>query len=88
MFQQLPELVNRFLLPPDPIILHYTLNPAVPPPEKPGAWDVEVRLDDSTLKNRMNQSVVQLAVETARELSKMDDEVCLFISANFGGFRN
>lgn len=77
MFQQLSELVNRFLLPPDPIILHYTLNPAVPPPEKPGAWDVEVKLDDSALKNRMNHSVVQLADKTARELAKLDDEVCL-----------
>ncbi|KAH9916573.1 uncharacterized protein BXZ73DRAFT_105767 [Epithele typhae] len=29
-FQHLPEHVNRFLLPPDPIILHYTLNPRSP----------------------------------------------------------
>lgn len=75
MFHQLPEVVNRFLMPPDPVILHYTLNPAIPPPEKPGAWDVEVKLDDSTLKGRMNHAVVQLATETARELSKLDEEV-------------
>ena len=75
MFHQLPEVVNRFLSPPDPVVLHYTLNPAIPPPEKPGAWDVEVKLDDATLKHRMNHSVVQLAVETGRELAKIDDEV-------------
>ncbi|KAL6299811.1 SWI/SNF complex 60 kDa subunit [Sparassis latifolia] len=76
-FQNLPELVNRFLLPPDPIILHYTLNPAVPPPEKPGAWDVEVRVDDSTLKGRMNHVIVQMASESARDLAKLDDEIAL-----------
>jgi SWI/SNF-related matrix-associated actin-dependent regulator of chromatin subfamily D len=34
-FQQLPEIMMRFLLPPDPIVLHYTLNPSIAPPEKP-----------------------------------------------------
>lgn len=75
MFHQLPEIVNRFLHPPDPVVLHYTLNPTVPPPEKPGAWDVEVKLDDSAIKSRMNHAVLQLAPETARELAKLDEEV-------------
>lgn len=77
-FQHLPELVNRFLLPPDPIVLHYTLNPALPPPEKPSAWDVEVKLDDSGLKSRMSHAVVQMASDTARDLAKLDDEVSFY----------
>ncbi|KAH9837641.1 BAR-domain-containing protein [Rhodofomes roseus] len=81
MFQQLPELVNRYLLPPDPIILHYTLNPAIPPPEKPGAWDAEVKLDDSGLKSRMSHAVVQMAAETARELAKLDDEIAMHVQS-------
>lgn len=76
-FQHIPEVVNRFLMPPDPIILHYTLNPTVPPPEKPSAWDVEVRVDDTGLKGRMNHVVVQMASETARDLTKLDDEIAL-----------
>ncbi|KAH9921644.1 SWI/SNF complex 60 kDa subunit [Fomitopsis serialis] len=81
MFQQLPEVVNRYLLPPDPIILHYNLNPAIPPPEKPGAWDVEVKLDDSGLKSRMSHAVVQLATETARDLAKLDDEIAMHVQS-------
>lgn len=80
-FQHLPELVNRFLLPLDPIILHYTLNPALPPPEKPSAWDVEVKLDDSGLKSRMSHAVVQMASDTARDLAKLDDEIALHVQS-------
>ncbi len=78
-FQHLPELVNRFLLPPDPIVLHYTLNPTFPPPEKPSAWDVEVKVDDSNLKARMQHVVVSMAQDSARDLTKLDEEV----TANF-----
>ena len=73
--QHLPELVNRYLLPPDPIILHYTLNPAEPPPEKPSAWDVEVKVDDANLKSRMQHVVVSMAQDSARDLTKLDEEV-------------
>ena len=63
--------MNRFLLPPEPIILHYTLNPAIPPPEKPAAWDVEVKLDDSSLKARMQHVVMSMASDSAKELTKL-----------------
>ncbi|KAI6002430.1 SWI/SNF complex 60 kDa subunit [Pisolithus orientalis] len=46
VFQQLPELVNRYLMPPDPVVLHYTINPMVPPPERPQAWDIEDSTQD------------------------------------------
>lgn len=83
LFQQLPELVNRYLLPPDPIVLHYTLNPGVPPLDKPGAWDVEVKLDDSGLKGRMSHVVVQMAQDTAKNLVKLDEEVSFkFVSGD------
>ncbi|KAI0944266.1 hypothetical protein AcW1_002018 [Taiwanofungus camphoratus] len=81
LFQQLPELVNRYLLPPDPIVLHYTLNPGVPPPDKPGAWDVEVKLDDSGLKGRMSHVVVQMAQDTAKNLVKLDEEIALHVQS-------
>ncbi|PCH42853.1 SWI/SNF complex 60 kDa subunit [Wolfiporia cocos MD-104 SS10] len=75
LFQQIPEKVNRYLMPPEPIVLHYTLNPTTPPPEKPAAWDVEVRLDDSALKARMHHAMLQVSSETIREMSKLDDEI-------------
>ncbi|KAI0776606.1 SWI/SNF complex 60 kDa subunit [Trametes elegans] len=80
-FQHLPELVNRFLMPPDPIILHYTINPSVPPPEKPSAWDVEVKVDDSHLKSRMQHVVVSMAQDSARDLTKLDEEIALHIQS-------
>ena len=73
-FQQLPEIVNRYLAPPEPIVLHYTLNPAVAPPEKPAAWDVEVKVDDSNLKGRMQHVVMSMAQDSAKELTKLDEE--------------
>lgn len=75
LFNQIPELVRRYLLAPDPIILHYTLNPQHAPPEKPSAWDVEVKVDDVVQRNRMNGLVIGVAQETAKELVRIDEEV-------------
>lgn len=74
MFQHIPELVNRYLMPPDPIILHYEINPAIAPPERPLAWDVEVRTEDVGMKNRTT-AMVQATKESAQELTKLDEEV-------------
>lgn len=61
-------------MPPDPIVLYYTFNPAAPPPERPSAWDIEVKMEDTTVKNRMT-AIVQSSKESAQDLSKLDDEV-------------
>ncbi|KAF8809814.1 SWI/SNF complex 60 kDa subunit [Phlegmacium glaucopus] len=76
IFQKLPEIVNRYLAAPDPIVLHYNLNPAVPPPERPTAWDVEVKMEDSALKNRMAVTV-NMSKESAQALLKLDEEIAL-----------
>ena len=75
-FQKLPELVTRHLAPPEPILLHYSFDPSVPPPEqeRPSAWDVEIKLEDAALKTRMG-AMVHTNKETAQALSKMDEEV-------------
>jgi len=74
MFQKLPELVNRYLVPPDPIVLHYNLNPTIPPPERPQAYDVEVKMEDTALKGRM-MLTVNVSKETSAQMAKLDDEV-------------
>jgi len=76
-FQQIPEVVNMFLQPPDPIILHYTIKPNELPPPNPQAWDVEVKMEDTTLKGKMNQTMLNMSNETARDLSKYDEEAAL-----------
>ena len=59
----------------DPLVLHYTIDPSQPPPEKPAAYDVEMRIEDSTLKTRMSHVVTNMTPESAKELAKLDDEV-------------
>lgn len=74
-FQQIPELVNRFLQPPDPIVLNYVLKPTEMPPTVPQAWDAEIIMEDTSFKSRMNQVIVNTSNETARDLVKYDEEV-------------
>lgn len=74
-FTQLPEIVNRFLMPPDPIVLHYVINPATAPAERPTAWDVEVKLEDLSLKHRMKSVTLDANQATLKTLGDIDDEV-------------
>jgi SWI/SNF-related matrix-associated actin-dependent regulator of chromatin subfamily D len=74
MFHQLPELVNRYLMPPDPVVIHYSINPAQVPPERPSAWDIEVKMEDTSLKNRI-MVTVQSSKDSMADLTKLDDEV-------------
>jgi hypothetical protein len=73
-FQKLPEIVNRFLTAPDPILLHYTINPALVPSERPSAWDVEIKTEDVPLKSRITV-MLQSSKDSAQDLSKLDEEV-------------
>ena len=66
--------MNRYLGAPDPVILHYTVNTAVPPPERPSAWDVEVKMEDAFMKSRMSV-MINASKESAHALEKMDEEV-------------
>ncbi|KAI0270603.1 SWI/SNF complex subunit [Gloeopeniophorella convolvens] len=74
-FAFLPELVNRNLAPPDPVVIHYTINPSVPPPERPSAWDVELKLEDTVLKSKMQSVSLNSSQGTTRELTRLDDEI-------------
>ncbi|KAF9528814.1 SWI/SNF complex 60 kDa subunit [Crepidotus variabilis] len=76
LFQRLPELVNRFLAPPEPVLLHYMLNPGSPPPDRPQAWDVEVKMEDAALKHKMAVTV-SASKESSQTLLKLDEEIAL-----------
>ncbi|KAK7469181.1 SWI/SNF and RSC complex subunit Ssr3 [Stygiomarasmius scandens] len=75
-FQKLPEIVNRYLTPPEPVVLHYEIDPSQPPPDRPQAYDVEVKTEDSALKGRMTV-MLNTNKETATTLQKMDEEIAL-----------
>ncbi|KAI0342317.1 hypothetical protein BDW22DRAFT_1395179 [Trametopsis cervina] len=80
-FQGIPDRVNHFLTRADPIVLHYTLDPSQPPPEKAAAFDVEVRVEDTSLKSRMSHVVMNMAPEAAKEITKLDDEISLHVQS-------
>ena len=74
-FNFLPELANRHLAPPNIVVIFYTVNPSAPPPERPSAWDIELKLEDVALKSKMQGATLQASRDDLRELSKLDDEV-------------
>jgi len=74
-FNLLPELANRYLAPPNPVVIYYTINPSVPPPERPSAWDIELKLEDVALKSKMQAVTLNASRETLREMTKLDDEI-------------
>lgn len=74
-FQQIPELVNHYLHPPDPVILHYVIKPNETPSPSPQMWDIEVKMEDASLKSRMNQVIVNMSNEAMRDIAKYDEEV-------------
>ncbi|KAI0312225.1 SWI/SNF complex subunit [Amylostereum chailletii] len=80
-FHLLPELVNRYLSPPDPVVIHYTINPTIPPPEKPSAWDVEVRVEDLALKAKMSSVTVASSRDVTRDLVKLDEDIASLVQS-------
>jgi hypothetical protein len=58
-------------------VLHYTIKPNEPSPPSPQAWDVEIKVEDVSLKAKMNQVVLSMSSESAKELAKLDEQVRL-----------
>ncbi|ESK90328.1 swi snf and rsc complex subunit ssr3 [Moniliophthora roreri MCA 2997] len=75
-FARLPEFVTRFLSPPEPVVLMYQLDPSMPPPERPMAYDVEVKTEDTAAKNRMGV-LIHPNKETTANIAKMDEEIAV-----------
>ena len=74
-FNLLPELANRYLARPNPVVIYYTVNPTAPPPERPAAWDIELKQEDIALRSKMQSLTLNASRDTLRELTKLDDEV-------------
>ncbi|KAJ7589515.1 SWI/SNF complex protein [Mycena floridula] len=76
LFGKLPELVNKYQQPREPIVLYYNLNPTEIPSERPMAWDVEIKTEDTALKNRMHV-LMTANKDTTQTLTKLDEEIAL-----------
>ena len=71
--------MNRFLTAPDPVVLHYILNPGTPPPDRPQAYDVEIKMEDTALKHKMAVTI-STSKESGQTLLKLDEEVVFIFS--------
>lgn len=72
--QFLPEYINRFLAPPDPIVLRYTIRVDQERTTLPRCFDVEVELEDTT-KTRVNAQLQMFVEEQGKEILSLDEEV-------------
>jgi len=74
-FASLPELVNRYLAPPDPVILEHVIHVEQAAGPAIQAFDKDVDMDDLTIKQKMNQTLLSYAAEAHSALTAFDDEI-------------
>ncbi|VDB86612.1 unnamed protein product [Peniophora sp. CBMAI 1063] len=80
-FTTLPEFVTRTVSRVDPIKLQYMLDPTIPPPDKPQAWDIQLKVEDQALKAKMAGVTVNASPQTTAELSKLDEEIAIQVQS-------
>lgn len=64
-FPALPELIGRFLAPPDPIVLEYTVRVDKPYHLAPHCYDLDVELDDPTFKTKISSLLSSTSLSAA-----------------------
>ncbi|KAF9427128.1 SWI SNF, matrix associated, actin dependent regulator of chromatin, sub d, member 1 [Podila epigama] len=64
-FPALPELIGRFLAPPDPIVLEYTVRVDKPYHLSPHCYDLDVELDDPTFKTKISSLLSSTSLTAA-----------------------
>ncbi|KAG8936115.1 SWI/SNF complex component snf12 [Tulasnella sp. 419] len=77
-FQHVPELVNRFLHPLEPIVLHHMIvveQPTIHTSPASQAFDIDVDMDDLFLKSKISQSLLSFNNESQSLLLQLDDEI-------------
>ncbi|KZV82169.1 hypothetical protein EXIGLDRAFT_627443 [Exidia glandulosa HHB12029] len=74
-FHDLPQLINRFLQPPPPITLNYTLTVGPTAPSGMQAFDIDIETEDVSLKARQSAVVLSMTSESAKGLAALDDEI-------------
>jgi hypothetical protein len=62
-------------LPPDPVVLHYSILVAADQPPRIQAFDIELDRDDWAIKSKMNSVLVGTAGETSKAIATLDEEV-------------
>ena len=75
MFQNVAEVVDRCLRPPEPIVIFHEIRIDPEEPTKTRAFNIEVDIDDSMLKTKIRDVLTRLVPTVESKVSQIDEEV-------------
>ncbi|KAL7408971.1 hypothetical protein BDY24DRAFT_404835 [Mrakia frigida] len=70
----LPEVINRWIALPDPVVIRYTIRTDVERHVHPKVYDFEVEMDDP-YKSRINTALQAFSEEGGKEIVGLDEEI-------------
>lgn len=76
-FHHIPEVLHRFLHPPQPIVLEYYVRTDKAEHRNPVAFDVELEMDDWAMRTRQHNVLARFDANgaTNNEISAIDDQI-------------
>ncbi|KAG0322424.1 SWI SNF, matrix associated, actin dependent regulator of chromatin, sub d, member 1 [Linnemannia gamsii] len=85
-FPALPELIGRFLSPPDPIVLEYTVRVDKPYHLSSHCYDLDVELDDPTFKSKISNLLSSTSLNAAnntlpKQIYAQDEQIMQYIQS-------
>ncbi|KAF9328080.1 SWI/SNF-related matrix-associated actin-dependent regulator of chromatin subfamily D member 1-like protein [Linnemannia elongata] len=85
-FPALPELIGRFLSPPDPIVLEYTVRVDKPYHLSSHCYDLDVELDDPTFKSKISNLLSSTSLNAAnntlpKQIHAQDEQIMQYIQS-------
>ncbi|GJJ72767.1 SWI/SNF-related matrix-associated actin-dependent regulator of chromatin subfamily D [Entomortierella parvispora] len=85
-FPSLPELIGRFLSPPDPIVLEYTVRVDKPYHLSSHCYDLDVEVDDPTVKTKISSLISSTAMSSMtgslpKQIHAYDEQIMQYIQS-------
>ena len=76
-FHHIPEVLHRFLHPPQPIVLEYYVRTDKAEHRNPVAFDIELEMDDWAMRTRQHNVLARFDANgaTNNEISAIDDQI-------------
>ncbi|KAF9988848.1 SWI SNF, matrix associated, actin dependent regulator of chromatin, sub d, member 1 [Mortierella antarctica] len=85
-FPALPELIGRFLSPPDPIVLEYTVRVDKPYHLAPHCYDLDVEVDDPLFKSKIASLLSSTSMSSTtsalpKQIHAQDEQIMQYIQS-------
>lgn len=74
-FGSIPELLNQFFNPPDPVILFHTIGVEQPTVSNMQAFDIDIDIDDISYKQKMGSTLLMYSADAQSAITALDDEI-------------